>query len=161
MITGALAIAKGVWTRVNKILAGIGRWLQDDHDWWRIGCFSLALACTCAAFVAYDAKRTIVVVKAEHAVERAQWSGERALLQANERTAKDALTAITDTLNAKAAEVAAIRAQNAHLAAENARLAAAAEKSYAAYMKEYANRQPECTAALRVLAQTCPTLKGY
>lgn len=161
MITGAAALGAGLWKRANKILSGIGKWLQEDHDWWRIGCLSLAAVCAYAAFAAYDAKKTIVIIKGTHSLAQTEWKAERMVLQNNEQNAKASLAQIAKTLEAKAQEIALIRQQNAHLMAENERLVAEADKGYAAYMKEYANRQPECTAALKVLAQTCPTLKGY
>lgn len=161
MIGGLVSLARGVWAWTGNVLDAIGDWLREDHNWWRIGCFTAAGLFIFAAFVALDRQKTIVLVQTQATAAAQKCVDDKALAAMKAGNAQAALDEITATLAEKAAQLATLQAQNAALSDKNAELKNKANHTYEQFMGRYRNRPKQCDAALKVLAEACPSLEGY
>lgn len=145
----ALKLARSLGGFVlDKLRAGI-EWLRRPHHWWRIGTMTLALCFTAAAFVAWDARQTIVIVRQQCDVRVAEAQQACTVVKANTRQ-------IVKRVNEETAKVVA----RAKRDAENDRLAKAAAQAEASRLKreastfdarmELARKNPDCATLLDI-----------
>jgi len=143
----ALKLAKSIGESVLDAVRYAIEWSRKPHDWWRITCLWLAVAFTAAAFVAWDARQTIVVVQQEcntrvaevqQACSVVEWNAQQIVKRVNEETARQVAQAERDAADARAARQAA-DAEATRLKGE----AASFDKRM-----EQARRNPDCNVLL-------------
>lgn len=161
MIAGLVNFAWGIWRWIGRMFAAIGRWLRASHNWWRIGCFTLAGLCALASFVALDRQKTIVLVRTQATAAAQQCEADKAVMLLRSGQSERALDEITETLVQKARELAAIRRQNIVLAEANKVAKDRAGETFEQFMRRYKDKPQECSAALAVLAKACDGMGGY
>lgn len=161
MIAGLLKIITGLWSWFGRILAGIGEWLRQDHDWWRIGCFTMALLFGIASFAAYDQHKTVIVITRTAAADKETCSRivaekDAALADYVAQQEHFAEVARTEAANLKVAQDQSAQAQLEVAAAQ-----AQAAKNNAAWWGVYAKRPDSCRAAQEALDVACPSAEDY
>jgi len=158
---GVLLLARSVGGFVLDKARGAVEWLRKPHDWWRIGCFSMALLFALASFTAYDQRRKVIVV-----VRDAASAADSCARQIAEKDASLADFEAQQIAFAKAARDEAARLkqaqdQSAEAQAQVAAAQAAAEKSNRAWWSGYAKRPDSCRAAQEALDVACASVGEF
>ena len=155
MFTGFLKLLAGLWSWFGRIMAAIGGWFRRPHHWWRIFALVLAFAFTAAAFVAWDARQTIVVV-------RQQCDAKVLAIQTECAAVESQSHLIVQQTNAEAAKQVAQAMRDAQ-ADRDAKVAAEAEAKRLRTAAtdfdkrmEQARKNPDCDALLNAdVAKVC------
>ena len=161
MISGLFKLVAGIWSWLGRIVGGIGDWLRQPHDWWRIGCFTMALLFGVASFAAYDQHRTVIVVTRTAATDKdvclrtiAEKDAALADYQAQQQV-------FADAARKEAANLKAAQDQSAQAQAEVAAAQAQAAKNNRAWWSVYAKRPDSCKAAQEALDVACASVGDY
>jgi Tfp pilus assembly protein FimV len=164
-----------MWAFLQAAFALILSWATDLLTWLRKPgsvlkscCAVLAVICFFAALSSYRQGQRVIVVTQQFTQCEADRKAEadaavlkRAELESNVADKDAALTAIAERLQAEADNLAKLQARNLALRAETEAATAEAARSAQAFKQQYDQRPVECTAALKAMAQACPTLGGY
>lgn len=154
----ALQLARDIGGFVIEKLRALVKWFREPHDWWRIGVFSLGFGFMIASFVAWDARRTIVVVQRECAQKVTEVEAKVAAVQGVAESNYQAVQQCATTLKAEVGK----RQETEKLAAAAVKAAkrneAKAEAELAAWQKRYAQRPKKCDDALAEMEKVCATV---
>lgn len=150
LVRGAMKLWTGAIELAGRILGGVGDWLKAEHDWWRMGCLSMAFVVVCLTFAVLDARQEVDLVQAQCDATQAKASADLDRM----RTERDACVANEFTRRAveRKGTAAVSQARQAEVQAE---------KDLAAWRESYLDRSADCTAALNALETACPVLRGY
>lgn len=149
-------------------VTGLLVWLRKPGSVLKSCCAVLAVVCAIAALSSYRQAQRVIVVTRQYAQCEADKKAvldaallKRAELESNVADKDAALREIARRLQAEADNLAKLQARNLALRAETEAATAAAARSAQAFQQQYDQRPVECSAALRAMAQACPTLGGY
>lgn len=163
-LKGSWDLVMGFFAWVGSMLSGFGRWLRKERsaaEKWRLVCFSLAAVCLWFAFAAQSNRYKVIVLQGECALAAQQCDAAKTQLINTAAGRQHALDDIAKSLDATAKEIERIQAENAKLKDENTVLRRGSIDRFNSFMQQYNAKPAECTAALAVLEQACPQLKGY
>lgn len=145
---------------IDKARDGV-EWARKDHDWWRIGCFSLALLFGLASFAAYDQRQQVIVVTRTAAADaetcKQTIAGKDALLSGY--TSQQA--AFAAAVKAETDRLLQAQQQNADVIARVAAEQAAAAKSNAQWWAGYEKRPDSCKVAQQAMDVACAGIGEY
>lgn len=170
-----MSLHSAVWALVQAAgslilgwVTGFLTWLHKPGSILKSCCAVLAVFCFFAALSSYRQGQRVIVVtqqitqcEADRKADADAAVLERAELEANVADKDAALKAIAQRLQAEADNLAKLQARNLALRAETEAATAEAARSAQAFRQQYDQRPVECTAALKAMAQACPTLGGY
>lgn len=168
MIGGLGLLLRGVWTRAGKIIGGVGEWLREPHEWWRIGFFVMGGLFGLASFKAQQNAGLVVLVTNERDAAAVSFkaqlqgkdlviAGKDAQLLGYSRQQEE----FARIARLESAKLEAARAASASATAEVERLEAAAERSKTAWWANYAKRPDACKAAQEAMDATCASLGEF
>lgn len=169
------SIVGSVWAFLQAAVALVLGWVTGFLNWLRRPgsilkscCAVLALVCFFAALSSYRQGQQVIVVTRQYAQCEADRKAaadaallQRAELESNVADKDAALHDVATRLRAEADKLAKLQATNAALRAETEAAKQKADSSAKAFQREYDERPVECSAALKAMAQACPTLGGY
>lgn len=161
MIAGLLKLIAGIWSWLGRMLAGIGEWLREPHDWWRIGFFTVGACFALASFVAYDQHRTVIVVTRSAAADAETCSRIIAEKDAALADFKAQQQAFADAARKEAAALDAARKQSTQAMDDLKAAQDKAKRNSQAWWAGYANRPDTCRAAQEALDVACAEVKDY
>ncbi len=151
-------LASSVSGWVQDTLRAVVEWFRKDHDWWKIGFGVAGIGFLIASFVAWDARKTIVVVreqcKAEVVAAEAQVGVVSEIAESNMAAVRQCKATLTAEVG-KRQDIEKL----ALLAVANAqRQEAKAEAELAEWQRQYNNRPAQCDAALAEMERVCATV---
>lgn len=150
LVRGVVKLWVGAIELAGRALGGVGDWLKAEHDWWRMGCLSMAFVVVCLTFAVLDARQEVDLVQAQCDATQTKASADLDRM----RIERDACVADQSTRRE-------VERQGATAVGEARRAEAKAEKDLAAWRESYLDRSADCTAALAALEIACPVLRGY
>ncbi len=150
LVRGVVKFWAGALEFAGRVMGGVGDWLKAEHDWWRMGCLSMAFVVVCLTFAVLDARQEVDLVQAQCDATQAKANADLDRV----RTERDACVAEQSTRR--------VVEQQGTIAVGQARRAEVkAEQDLAAWRESYLDRSADCTAALAALETACPVLRGY
>lgn len=170
-----MSIFDAIWAFLQAAFAlvlgwatGFLQWLRRPGSILKSCCAVLAVICFFAALSSYRQGQQVIVVTRQYAQCEADRKAaadaallQRAELESNVADKDAALRDVATRLQAEADKMAKLQASNAALRAETQLAKAKADSSAKAFQQIYDQRPVECSAALKAMAQACPTLGGY
>lgn len=161
MILGLWQLACGLWARIGRIVGGIGTWLRAPHDWWKIGFCSAGSVAMLAAFVAWDARKTILIVREQCAIDLAKKEIAVEEARAASEVSNAAVQQCATRLQTEVGKRQEIERIAREAVAQAKRRHDKAESALKAWQGKYAKRPAGCAEALKQVEAQCAVVSDY
>lgn len=160
----ALKLASSIAGWLLDLARGLVSWLRKPRtaeQKLRFVCLTLGFSCMLASFAAWDARRTIVVIREKCAADLQAEHGKVAEATTIAETNRAAVQTCRTTLQAEVGKRQAVERMAADAIAKAERSEAKAERDAADWQRRYERRPKGCTAALQEVQNQCATISDY
>lgn len=144
-----------------RVLVAFVAWARKPHDWWRIGCLTVAASALTAGLYANGLRREIVVVTEKARVAVAECKAELGKQETATNASKAALKTCSTTLTAEVGKRKAVEQATAQAIKDARADASAAERKMAEWQKRYSEKPAGCNAALQQVEAQCKSIRDY